>query len=368
MAAPQKLAGTVTTTPKKFLNTAPQSHWQDHLSIDTLLAAAHKSILHPFVAWMIPLGLRALTTPYSHPTMRASVLWATIVSVFVLLGMLDQRIAGGKPRVVRLDEELVVVTGGASGLGALLVEIYALRGASIAVLDLAVEEGRGDTRFYKCDVGDAQQVKECCGRIVQDFGTAPTILINNAGVVNGKNILDLSEQDITRCIQTNLLSHFWLTKALLPGMLTAQKGTIVTISSVLGKLGAARLSDYTASKAGLLALHASLTTEIHAEPSSRGMIKTLLVTPGQLSTPLFRGVKTPSRFLAPVVDAKDVATRIVELVGRGVDGEVSLPEYARWVWVLEALPRGLRGWVRGWSGVDSAMGGWSPGGKEALER
>ena len=92
---------------------------------------------------------------------------------------------------------MVVITGGASGLGLLIAEVYGMRGVTVAVLDVREPEG-GEARnveFYKCDVGDRKQVEAVAKDIERDLGT-PTVLINNAAIVNGKKILDLSAEEI----------------------------------------------------------------------------------------------------------------------------------------------------------------------------
>lgn len=110
-------------------------------------------------------------------------------------------------------------------------------------------------------------------------------------------------------------------------------------------------ADYTAAKAGLFALHSSLIAELPASAN----IKTLLVTPGQLSTPLFAGVVTPSSFLAPVIEPVDVAKEIIGAVDAGVSGELSMPLYARWIPLLSMLPVGVQKIIRSASGLDKAM-------------
>lgn len=69
----------------------------------------------------------------------------------------------------------------------------------------------------------------------------PTILINNAAIVNGKSILDLHTDEVEKNFRVNLLSHYHTVQTFLPGMLEAERGTIVTIASVLGYLGCANL-------------------------------------------------------------------------------------------------------------------------------
>ncbi len=140
-------------------------------------------------------------------------------------------------------------------------------------------------------------------------------------------------------------------------------GTIVTISSVLGKLGASHLADYTASKAALLALHASLRAELGSPTAPEGAerIRNVLVTPGQLSTTLFAGVQTPSSFLGPVVEVVELAREIVRMVDAGESGEISMPFYTRYIGWLHVLPAGLQRVVRKLSGMDRAMEGFRGG-------
>jgi len=137
-------------------------------------------------------------------------------------------------------------------------------------------------------------------------------------------------------------------------MLREGRGTIVTVTSVLGRLGAANLSAYAASKAALHALHQSLRAELAQNPAAKE-IKTILVTPGQMGTNMFAGVKTPSNFLAPIVSPAQVAKDILGLIEKGESGEVALPLYSRYIDVLGALPVGVQAVVRRWSGVDTAI-------------
>lgn len=183
--------------------------------------------------------------------------------------------------------------------------------------------------------------------------------------MNGKPLLDQSLEEIDRSLHVNLLSHFYTLKTFLPGMVRAGSGTIVTVSSVIGQTGAAALTDYAASKAGITAMHKSLTAELKAYPD----IKTILVTPGQLSTPLFNGVRTPSSFFAPVLEPVDVAKEIIATIDVGVSAALAMPLYARWVDWLNVMPVGVQTIVRKLAGVDTAMKGFSPrntGEKESL--
>lgn len=172
--------------------------------------------------------------------------------------------------------------------------------------------------------------------------------------MNGKPLLDLSIDEIEQNFRVNLLSHFYTLKAFLPGMVRAGNGTIVTLSSVIGQLGSAHLSDYSAAKAGLTAMHKSLSAELAPYPD----IKTVLVSPGQLSTPLFDGVQTPNSFFGPVLEPVDVAKEIIFTIDKGSSAVLAMPLYARWIDWMNVLPVGVQAIVRKLSGVDRAMKGF----------
>jgi NAD(P)-dependent dehydrogenase (short-subunit alcohol dehydrogenase family) len=190
---------------------------------------------------------------------------------------------------------------------------------------------------------------------IEKLGT-PTILINNAATVVGKPLLSMSLEEAHRSISTNLLGHFNTIKTFLPSMVAAPGGgTIVTVSSVLGHVGAARLADYAAAKAGVTALHKSLAAELR---ESHPNVKMVLVTPGQLSTPLFRGVQTPNSFIAPVVEPVDIAKEIIRVVDGGGNDDIAVPLYAKWIDWNNVLPVGLHRFARWAGGVDQGMKTW----------
>lgn len=190
--------------------------------------------------------------------------------------------------------------------------------------------------------------------------------MNNAGIVNGLPLLELSPAAIERNFLINLLSHYHTIQTFLPGMLSRPSGgTIVTVASVLGHLGASKLSDYTAAKAGLIAMHASLRAELASmvalpdAPPGAENIRTVLVKPGQLSTQMFGSMQTPSHFFGPVVEAVDLAKAIVKAIDSGRSSVIAMPLYARHIEWLGVLPLGLQRVARAISGVDRAMEGFA---------
>lgn len=148
----------------------PRESWHAPLSIDLLIKVAKVTIIHPFAVWMIPLGLRAQAMSWDNDIMIYAITYAGFLTALYFLGTLNKQVAYSKARKVDLSEEVIVITGGASGLGLLIAEVYGMRGATVAVLDVRILEGgaaRGVTS-YKCDVGDAEQVKAVAIEIERD--------------------------------------------------------------------------------------------------------------------------------------------------------------------------------------------------------
>lgn len=308
---------------------------------------------------MIPLSLISLGRSVHHSVVQASCVHAAVIDIITILFIIDERIAFGKSCAINLKEEVIVITGGANGLGLILAQMLGMKGASVAVLDVqepAESEVKGVT-FFKCDIADSKQIEAVERQIRKTLGPATT-LINNAGVLKANSIFDMTEAELDASYRVNTLSHFQAIKAFLPNMLSEGHGSIVTISSVLGRLGCSNLSAYTSTKAALLAMHASLRADLQISARTNAAaknIQTVLVTPGQLNTSMFGDVVTPSNFLAPLVEPVELAREIVKYIEEGRSGEISMPLYTRFIPWLDVLPAGIRELVRRASGMDNAM-------------
>lgn len=116
--------------------------------------------------------MRSLSYSYLHPHFQYTCLYAIVVSISALLYKLDKRLAWGPPRKLDWDSEVVVITGGASGLGKILAETYGMRGVSVAVLDVRVpeeqSEGLENVHFYQCDVSNLSEVQKAKSSIEKD--------------------------------------------------------------------------------------------------------------------------------------------------------------------------------------------------------
>jgi NADPH:quinone reductase-like Zn-dependent oxidoreductase len=166
MPSAQRLATSTSTRP------LPEKPWHAYITIDLLVLVLARSVFHPYIAWLVPLCLRSLSYPYSHPHFRYACIYATCITIFALLYKLDKRLAWGPARKLNWDEEVVVITGGAGGLGKALAETYGMRGVSVAVLDMREPEEQSEAlenvHFYKCDVSDIADVQKARVSIEKD--------------------------------------------------------------------------------------------------------------------------------------------------------------------------------------------------------
>ncbi|KAK0522447.1 hypothetical protein OC834_006279 [Tilletia horrida] len=158
-------------------------------------------------------------------------------------------------------------------------------------------------------------------RLLSEIGQV-TMLVNNAGMLNGKLLLDLAEEEIHRIIAVNLTSHIYTIKAFLPNMIAAKRGHVVTVSSVMGHIGIAQVADYVATKHALVGLHESLRYELDKKYQAPEVRTTL--------------------FLAPLLQPLDVAAAIVDALDRQESSDIYLPWYAQWTPLLRMLPSFLR--------------------------
>lgn len=253
--------------------------------------------------------------------------------------------------------DIVCVTGGSSGLGKEIARVFSESGAITVVLDITVppvSDQLPNVKYYLCDVSNCNQIIEIGEIITREVGIV-SILINNAGISHGKSLLDLNYDEIEKTIKVNLLSSFYTIKVFLPNMLKQKRGYIVTVASVLGYMSPARLSDYGASKSGLIALHESLTYELGPPSLSPNGIKTLLICPGQLKTNMFSSIQSPSSLFAPELEPSFVAKKLINALELGRRGEIKIPFYGNFMPVMRAIPWPAVEFLRDISGMDESM-------------
>jgi len=335
------------------------------LNLDFLYLVSSRTILSPFFAFWVPVLLlchRGITT--SSPSFIFSVRWLYF-TVFRFLLIQSSRVwrnrswKGGWREVIggrrtEWEEQRVVVTGGAEGLGRALVDTLCVRGVEVVVLDVKPWKGdEDDVHYYQCDVSDPKAVAEVAERIREDVGD-PTILINNAGIVQGKLIIDLEPQEVQKTFGVNAVSHFYLLKEFLPAMIQAKTGHIVSIASVLGTIGCPQVADYSASKAAVTSLHEALRYELDARHGCPD-IRTTLVSPGLLQTNLFASIAPQNQFFLPTVSPHDLVKKIIQALDTHESREIWEPLYTNYAWILRGLPSWMRDGAQCLTGAGRAM-------------
>ncbi|MDA8314214.1 MAG: SDR family oxidoreductase [Actinomycetota bacterium] len=258
-------------------------------------------------------------------------------------------------------DRVALVTGGASGIGRLLALELARRGAVPVVWDvdkerlaatIAANAGLSSSRArgYACDVRDVDAVRSTAERVHYEVGD-PLILVNNAGVVSGARLLDLSDEAIRRTFDVNALALFWVTKAFLPAMVDAGHGHIVTVASAAGLVGVARQTDYSASKHAAVGFDESLRAELRRIAPR---VRTTVVCPYYVDTGMFDGVRTRVPLLLPILRQEEVALRIADAIAKDRQ-VVVLPPIVRLIPALRLLPPPAFDWIMDLFGVNVSM-------------
>lgn len=255
----------------------------------------------------------------------------------------------------------ILVTGAASGIGRLVALEMAHLGGRLILWDLrpdALEKTADEIGAatglrpltFACDVSNRERVRETAAKTLAEAGRVD-ILINNAGVVSGRSLLELSEEHIEATFAVNTLALFWTTRAFLPGMIERGRGHIVTVASASSLIGVKRLSDYAASKWAAMGFDESLRGEMRA---TAPFIRTTVVCPFYINTGMFHGVRSRHPWLLPLLEPRDVASSLVNAVRRD-RARVLMPWAVRLLPLLRMLPVPLFDFVADRLGVNSSM-------------
>lgn len=194
-----------------------------------------------------------------------------------------------------LEGKTALITGAARGIGRAIALCFAREGCNIAFTDIAfTDEVRATeaellalgvrAKAYASDASDFDDAHTIVNQVVADFG-AIDILVNNAGITRDALLLRMSEQQWDNVIRVNLKSAFNYTHAVVPVMMRARKGSIISLASVVGIAGNPAQANYAASKAGIIALMKSTAKELGA----RG-IRANAVAPGYIDTDMTRAL------------------------------------------------------------------------------
>ncbi|PYH41033.1 SDR family oxidoreductase [Aspergillus saccharolyticus JOP 1030-1] len=270
------------------------------------------------------------------------------------------------------DRELVLITGGSSGIGQHVVLQLAERGVRCIVLDIqaptytlrtcsfalcpilaspANATAAKSAHFYKTDITSTEALHATAERVRADHGH-PTVLVNNAGVGHDGTILNEPESKIRQTFEVNTLSHFLTVREFLPAMLERNHGHVITVASMASFVTLGEMVDYCCSKASALAFHEGLGQEIRYWYQKPG-VKTSVIHPYWVRTPMIQQLtEAGDLFKPPVLTVERVATAITRQVVSGKSGQVILPEAYSVASMLRAFPTWLQEHVRGAASKD----------------
>lgn len=224
-----------------------------------------------------------------------------------------------------LRNKVVLITGGAEGIGAAAVELFCRQGCTVVFLDISEsssqnlintikEQQKSDPEsriavpaFYKCDVTNLDQLQKVAKEVLDEYKTVD-VLVNNAAAAGAKSRVPSTQVTLESWnfdINVNLRHTFFLTQAILPAMQKQGSGSIINMGSISWRIPAFGLPLYTTCKAAIMGL-----TKTHSKEFGKHGIRVNSVMPGAIATE--RQIK-----------------------------EVLTPEYRDWVMMNQAIQRDL---------------------------
>lgn len=161
------------------------------------------------------------------------------------------------------SREVVLITGGCSGIGEQIARKFEERRVKVVILDIIPPKAAMSpyVHFFKCDITSPEEI-HCTAQCIREKVGYPTILINNAGVGTAKNLLDETDEEIKRTFHVNNLAHFWILREYLPYITQQNHGHIVTVASMASFMTIASNVSYSCTKAAALSFHEGLTQEL----------------------------------------------------------------------------------------------------------
>lgn len=192
--------------------------------------------------------------------------------------------------------QVVIVTGGAGGIGSAICRALAADGLQVVIADFIMEAAaalakeigkeRGKASALRVDVGDRQSASQMVQKSLEQY---PQIdfLINSAGVMSRFPVVEMAEEEWDRVIRINLKGTFLCSQAVARHMVQRKEGRIINVASGRGVAGQPRAAHYSASKAGVIAFTKSLAEEL--APYN---VKVNAIAPGATDTPMARAGST----------------------------------------------------------------------------
>jgi NAD(P)-dependent dehydrogenase (short-subunit alcohol dehydrogenase family) len=189
-----------------------------------------------------------------------------------------------------LKDKVVIVTGGASGIGRAAALLFSREGATVAIVDIDEPKGQAVVQsivdsgekavFLRCDVTKSVECRSAVNRVLKEYGKI-SVLFNNVGIIRRASVVDTTEEEWDRVMDTNVKSVFIFSKYVIPVMAEAGGGVIINTASGWGIVGGQKAASYCASKGAVV-----LLTKAMALDHGPQNIRVNCICPGDTETPL----------------------------------------------------------------------------------
>lgn len=239
-----------------------------------------------------------------------------------------------------LSGRVALVTGAASGIGRAIALAFAQADAVVALNHLArpaeaaavaaqIESVGGRACVVEADVTKADELAAMVAQVRQAFGPVE-ILVNNAGIIQEKPFMEITEEDWDRMLSVDLKSVFLASRAVLPSMINQGRGVIINIASDLGLLGRENFAAYCAAKAGVIGLTKAMAREfapaIRVNAIAPGPVNTTMVSLNAMSAEcMAKELDTPQRRIAEPDEIAATALFLASDLSRFYCGQVLGP-------------------------------------------
>lgn len=243
----------------------------------------------------------------------------TIEKITELSSDLSEDVKKELRKTLLLHDKVVIVTGGAQGIGEAISRLFASLGAKVVIGDMKKESGEkvaenirengGEAIFVTLNVTDRESVQEALKATLEKYGRI-NALINNAGITQDAFLTKMTEDQWDRVINVNLKGVFNMSQAVAVVMMQQGEGVIINISSVVGVFGNIAQTNYAASKAGVIGMMLDWMKEL----GKKG-VRTNVVAPGFTETSM----------------TKDLPDKVKDMVfGRTPLGRMAKPQEIAW--------------------------------------
>ena len=222
----------------------------------------------------------------------------------------------GFARYPSLRDVAVLITGGGSGIGAAMVEQFALQGARVAFLDVADKASAklvGDLSsqcphapiFLHCNLVDIAALKAAVADVEARLG-AVRVLVNNAASDDRHKFADVTPEYFDERMAVNLRHQFFATQAVAPRMAAAGGGSVINMSSIAWMIPSTGLPAYVTAKAGIVGLTRTLAREL-----GEAKIRVNCVAPGAIMTERQRRLWMTPEYLAEIMQRQSVKRELL---------------------------------------------------------